>query len=191
MVELPKPTSIWQKRDDPMTGLPRRGRLFVAGAACLAVAVASLGCSSDGESDAEAGSRRKASSRLCDGGWRGPTEPGVAAAARLVLNRPLAHPGATLQAMIENLGTEKLLFGIRPRIYRAVGGRWAEQDGSGYVLRAEYLAPRSSSPCLPVPIGEKWRPGRYRVSFEVSAVRSREDLRDRRLWAFFRVKPAS
>jgi Bacterial Ig-like domain len=157
--------------------------------ACFGSIVAISACSSNEEPTTEMVARSKTAWPPCEGEWRGPVEPHVAA-ARLLLERQVVPLGSSSKAVIENLGTGKLGFGLEARIYRAVNGHWREQDSSGSTMASINLPPRSVSHCLEVPIGENWRPGRYRVTFEVSSSRPQEDLHDPRLWAFFRVTSA-
>lgn len=117
----------------------------------------------------------------CDRTWRGP-DTDEAGAAGLFLDRRAVKSGGTLWAAIENLGTEELLYGFEPIAQKRVGDEWVRQeftsDGEPMesLLAAVTLDPGAVSVCIDVPISDDWAPGEYRVSFEVTARESNDQV---------------
>ena len=125
----------------------------------------------------------------CDHTWQGPEED-EAVAAVLFLNRGIVRPGNTLWAAIENRGTDRVETGIDPRVQRQAGDDWVEQSFPGLdsILAAYTIEPRTVSPCLQVPIPKLWKPGLYRVNFEVSARGSLDQVEGPGFPSYFRVR---
>ena len=131
----------------------------------------------------------------CDRTWRGPSEDEAAAAATFV-NGATVPLGGRLWAAIENLGTDALSHGVEPIAERLVGDRWVRQGFTlnglplEFTLLALDIEAESVSQCLEVPIPANWKPGKYRVGFEVTPYDSADPIVDPRSQAHFRVELA-
>ena len=125
----------------------------------------------------------------CDQSWRGPIED-EAAAASIFLNRAVVRPGGELWAAIENRGTGDLGTGVEPRVKRRVDDDWVEQffPETEFTLASYVIQPKTVFGCLVVPIPKSWKPGLYRVAFEVSAYDSVERIGGPGFPAYFWVR---
>jgi hypothetical protein len=98
---------------------------------------------------------------------------GKRAAAGLMLNRRRVAAGGVLQVRIRNLGREALSHGAMPIVQQRVDDRWErrgyEEDGRPilFPLVAVKAVSGSVGGCKEVPISTEWKPGQYRVAFEV------------------------
>lgn len=107
-------------------------------------------------------------SELCTRDWIGPQE-NDAVAAKLLIDRRRVLPGTRIFVRIENLGRAALGYGEAPKIDRLDSGRWHGVSVGSLGMLLE-LRPRSTSSCLEVPVSDSWRPGLYRMSFEVEEI---------------------
>ena len=125
----------------------------------------------------------------CDQTWRGPSED-EAVAATLFLNRGVVRPGGRLWAAIENRGATALETGIAPKVKRRVEGEWVDQvfPGTDSLLAAYTIERSTVSPCLGVRISKTWKPGLYRVNFEVSASGSLDQVEGPGFPSYFRIR---
>jgi hypothetical protein len=99
-------------------------------------------------------------------------------------------------ALIVNTGQAVLEYGVKPEVDQLVHGLWHPrpfvQDGvpvgfPGIILK---LKPHTTSTCMEVPVSDSWRPGLYRVWFEVEAERNQDAVSELQPTAYFRVSSA-
>ena len=164
---------------------------ILAGCLLLLACVAMLfGCGGEEEPAVEADLiRPPGAGKKCDQTWQGPTED-EEVAATLFLNRRVVRPGGTLWAAIENRGTEELTYGVAPMVKRQIGETWVGQPfpGMDFPLLALTIDPRTLSTCIEIPVPKSWKPGLYRVNFEVSARGSVDQIEGPGFPSYFRVR---
>jgi hypothetical protein len=171
-------------------GRSRRARVLAVHLLALVSLATLFGCGSKEESAFELDFiRPPRAGEKCDMTWRGPAVD-EAAAASVFLNRAVVRPGGELWAAIENKGFGDLETGIEPKVKRRVGDDWVEQffPGTEFSLRAETIELRTVSLCMGVPIPKTWKPGLYRVAFEVSPHGSVERIEGAGFPAYFWVR---
>lgn len=121
------------------------------------------------EEEATSGMTRK---EFCQARWAGP-QVHQRVAAKVAVNPPKAVAGQRVFAVIENLGTTSLAYGVAPTVDQLVGGEWRPrqilEQGQQIVFPtiSLELEPRARSTCLEVPVPVKWHQGLYRVGFRV------------------------
>lgn len=168
--------------------------------AALVLACGPMGCGSESGGSVDSTTAARGKSAYWDGPPRSFCRPGrmvqldgKSASGLLVLDRAVSRAGRSLQARIENLGRERLEHGLDPKIDRRVDGHWAPGAGTGdgkftaYPALALIVEPGFAGHCVDIRISKNWRPGRYRVTFDVRALKKGGGFSDLSLVNYFSV----
>lgn len=158
-----------------------RYRLFLA-SAVVAITLSSCGSSEDGETSVVVSNGPSAywhgtASAFCRGNWSNVLQEGRSDDGRLVLNRAETMPGSVIRTRIANESGQVLQQGMNPLVDMRVDGEWVARpimDGRSvrsYPALAIRVNPGKAGPCLEIPVPDQWRPGQYRVRFEVRALK--------------------
>jgi hypothetical protein len=168
----------------------KRTWALMASVAALGCLVMLFGCGGEEGSAMEADLiRSPRAGEECDRTWQGPAED-EAVAATLFLNRQSVQPGGRLWAAIENRGNSELAYGIEPLVKRRVGSEWVIQlfPDMAFPLLEITIDPKAVSMCIEVPIPSTWKPGLYRVNFEVSPYDSLDRVEGPGFPSYFRIR---
>jgi hypothetical protein len=107
--------------------------------------------------------------------------------ARLSTSRETITAGQHLYFRIENLGTERVTYGLGFRLARLDKGKWIRVPTGPHLQPILSVPARSVGPCQRLGATKGSVAGKYRILKDVSAMEGKRQ-RTRTLRAFFRVR---